>query len=186
VLAHFPADNYCGDRFVPFGPDDQTRGVSRDAALERLNALDPVTLNDSPVTLSWNFSSTPGDGCAELGTPARLASLFSFPAHMVLHSSDGRIDGSSDVSISLSAGAGAMGTPSVGAAVELRDMATAGATVREFGIQAPLDFSGFESALLRFSSESQGDLVVGSLTVTAVKPSGAATLYSAVWSQQRP
>jgi len=185
IFARFPADSDCRPGFVPFAAGDQPRGVSVATALERLNALDPLTLNDSPATLSWSFSATQGRGCAELGGPARIASLFSFPAHMSLHSSDGQIDGGSDVSISLTARAGAMGMPSVGAAVVLDDMTTAAATVRDFGIQAPLDFSGFDSALLRFSSESQADLVVGSLSVTGVNARSGATLYSVIWSQQR-
>lgn len=190
VWARFPSDVDCAGGAVPFGAGDQPRGVAVAAALERLNALDPLTLNDSPATLSWTFSATQGRGCAELGTPARIASLVSFPARMSMRSRDGQIDGGSEVSVSLSARPGAMGMPRVDSAVVLSDMTTAAQAARDFGIQVPLDFSGFESALLSFSSERQGDGVVGSLSVTAIHPpssgSGGATLYSVGWSRPLP
>jgi hypothetical protein len=204
VFARFPSDIDCGGVFVPFAPGAQTRGVSLAAALARLNALSPLTLDDSSATLSWSFTGTARPACARIDSPARIGSWFSFPAHVALHSSDGQIEGGFDVRLDLSAANGELGFPGAAASASIEDLSIAGATAREFGIQAPLDFSGFEAGLLSFSTGRQGsDQITGSLTATGLNPAypscqqnggertcgstgGPMQLYSVSWSRPLP
>jgi hypothetical protein len=205
VVLRFPADNYCGDHFTPFGASDQTRGASLPAALQRLNALSPLALEESSATLSWTFSPTGGAGCASLGSPRFAGSAsFNLPARASLRSSDGQLDGGFDVRLGFSVLDGVISVPSVRAELLLSDLTDTATAVRDFGIQVPLDFSGFETGLLSFRSEREGNRMVGGLAAIGLNPAqpsctqvggavscesrggGRVALYAVGWSHPLP
>jgi hypothetical protein len=185
VIARFPAETFCGPTVVPFSPGDTIRGVSMQAAVERLNALGPVKLHDVDAHLSWTFATTGGQGCADLGSPSRMGSVWGFLAHATVSSSDQQIDGNFDVSVYGAAFDGHMGEPSAGTSIEISDIPTAAAAARDFGFQAPLDFTPYQQGRLGFRTELQGDLLWGELSAAGVNPGGETPLYSVGWSVHR-
>jgi hypothetical protein len=170
VVARFPAQGFCGPTYVPFSANDRIRGATMGDVLDRLHAVSPVKINDQPGTLSWSFAPTEQPGCVDLGSPARIGSVIGFPARATLRSTDQQVDGSFDVKVSGAVFAGVVRGPSVETRIELDDATTAAAAARDFGIQSPLDFSGYARARLEFRNEISGETSTGWLRAAGVNP----------------
>jgi hypothetical protein len=186
VVARFPARDFCGPTYVTFGDSDRVRGVTVAEVFERLNAFSPIDLDDSAGTLSWSFAATERRGCMDLGSPARLGGVVSIPARATMRSSDQRVDGSFDVNVYGGIYNGVLRAPHADTQLEFDDPArAAAAAARDFGIQPPLDFTGYQRGRLEFRNEISGDTSTGSLRAVGINPpseSCTSTAYGSMCS----
>src|SRR5699024_6224662 len=99
VLARFPADDTC-QAGIGVAADQSVRGLSLAAVLERLNGSSPARLDGSAATLDLTFASSAARVCVALDGPESGSMRIEVPGRVQLHSSDQRIDGAIDVTIS--------------------------------------------------------------------------------------
>jgi len=129
--------------------------------LQRLNGGSPARLDGSSATLELAFTSSAQRVCVQLLGGA--ASTLAFPGRVTLHSSDQRIDGSIDVTLSGAATAGVLEHSGAVASDFLLDRAQATAAQRKYAIAQALDFSSYDGGAFEFSTDVSATETVGAL-----------------------
>jgi hypothetical protein len=205
MVARFPADDSCESGSIGVSADQSVRGLSMAALLQSLNGSSPARLDGSAATLELAFASSSQRVCVQLG--AADASTLAFPGRVTLHSSDQRIDGSIDVTLSGAATAGVLEHSGAVANDFLLDPVLASAARPRYAIAQALDFSSYDGGAFEFSTEVTGSEAVGALraygldqaecvtTPSPIEPSGEQgsagcrgtdriVLWSASWSKR--
>ena len=163
ILAHFPADDSCASGSIGIAADQTVRGVSVNAVLERLKGASPARLDGSSASLQLGFTSKATSLCVALDGPENGATRIEFPGRVSLHSSDQRIDGSIDVTLSGDATGGVLEHANALANDFLLDRAQAAAAVAKYAIAQPLDFSSYDGGAFEFSVDVTETEAVGAL-----------------------
>jgi hypothetical protein len=163
TLARFPADDPCASGSIGVAADETVRGVSVQAVLERLKRASPARLDGSSATLQLDFASRATLVCVALDGPESAPTRIEFPGRATLHSSDQRIDGSIDVTLSGDATSGVLEHANAVANDFLLDRALASAAVARYAIAQPLDFSSYDGGAFEFSVNVSNTEAVGAL-----------------------
>jgi hypothetical protein len=155
-IAQFPADNYCPGG-VSVGASESLRGVSIQSALTQLNAASPAAIRNlngaAAGELTLAFTSSAERVCANFddymyGSGQAGNVVINFPAVVALESSDGSIDGDVSVQITAEAAPAAATTIRAQATKSADTAAAAAALPAQFGIQEPVNFSGYDGGLV--------------------------------------
>ena len=161
IVARFPAGDSCESGSIGVSATQSVRGVSMAAVLQSLNGSSPARLDGSAATLELAFASSSQRVCVQLGADA--ASTLLFPGRVTLHSSDQRMDGSIDVTLSGAATAGVLEHSGAVANDFLLDPAQASAARPRYAIAQALDFSSYDGGAFEFSTDVTGTEAVGAL-----------------------
>jgi hypothetical protein len=138
-------------------------GVSRDAILQQLNGASPALLDGGPATLEIEYTGLGERACAQPGAGALPTTLW-FPATARLRSSDGRVDGSIQVTLQGEAGAGALHSRANSSSV-LLGPEQAAAAAPSYALHDAIDFSGFDRGSFEFQADVSAAGDSGSLIV---------------------
>lgn len=174
-LARFPAGDLCETGSISVAADQSVRGVSVSAVLERLKAASPARLDGSSATLELGFSSNPSRVCAALDGPVSAPMRIEFPGRVTLRSSDQRIDGAIDVTLSGDATGGVLEHANAMANDFLLDPALARAAAARYAITQPLDFSSYDGGAFEFSVNVSASEAVGALKAYGLDQADCAT-----------
>jgi hypothetical protein len=169
VLARFPADDDCLSGNIGVAASQSVRGVSVDAVLASLNATSPARLDAVDATLELAFVSSAQRVCVALDGPESSPLQLQFQGTVQLSSSDRRIQGSIDVTLSGQAASGVLQSSSATANAFLTNPADANAAVAKFAIAEPLDFSSHSGGSFAFRADASPSLATGSLTASAIQ-----------------
>jgi hypothetical protein len=161
IVARFPAGDTCESGSIGVSSTESVRGVSMDAVLQSLNGSSPARLDGSTATLELTFASSSQRLCVQLGAGAD--STLAFPGRVTLRSSDQRIDGSIDVTLSGAATGGVLEHSGAVANDFLLDRAQASAARLRYAITQPLDFSSYDGGAFEFSTDVTETGAVGAL-----------------------
>lgn len=162
VLARFPADNTCQSG-IGVAADQSVRGLSVAGVLDRLNGSSPARLDGSAATLELAFESSAARVCVALDGPENEPMRIEVPGKARLHSSDQRIDGTIDVTISGDASGGVLQRSSANASDFLLDVAQAQARVAKYAIAQALDFSSYDGGSFEFLADVSEGTASGAL-----------------------
>lgn len=162
TIARFPADDTCQSG-IGVAADQSVRGVSVAAVLEQLNGSSPARLAGSSATLDLTFESSAARVCVALDGVESGPMRIEVPGKARLHSSDQRIDGSIDVTISGDASGGVLQHSSANANDFLLDAAQAQAMVAKFAIAQQLDFSSYDGGSFEFLADVNDGTASGAL-----------------------
>ncbi|HEU4579854.1 MAG TPA: hypothetical protein VFS67_16455 [Polyangiaceae bacterium] len=162
VVARFPADDTCQSG-IGVAADQSVRGLSLAAVLERLNGSSPARLDGSSATLDLAFTSSAARVCVALDGPESGSMRIEVPGQAQLHSSDQRIDGTIDVTISGDATGGVLERSAASANDFLLDPAQAQAKVARYALVQPLDFSSYDGGAFEFLAEVSDGSAGGAL-----------------------
>jgi hypothetical protein len=172
-IAHFPADDYCGQaNSVSVTADQPVRGVSMAAALAGLNSEGSVPVRyrgGANSTLAVSFTSTEERVCVSFDRDQQYdgeagGAVLSFSGRATLDSADGRIDGSFPVTIHAMTQDGSLRFDA-NAQQNAQNAAQAAAFPPAFGIQDDIDFSAYGGGSVVFQSLALGEMSGGSLVV---------------------
>jgi hypothetical protein len=167
TLARFPDDvDLCQDGMYLVAPDHDVDGVSRDAVLQQLNGASPALLDGGPATLELEYTGVGGRACAQPRSATTPTTVW-FPAAARLRSSDGRLDGSIQTTVSADAASGALHSRAT-ARTDASDAATAAATAPSYAILDPIDFAGFDGGRFVFQADVTAASGTGSLIVEGI------------------
>jgi hypothetical protein len=163
TLARFPAGDQCASGSIGVAADQTVRGVSVNSVLEHLKGASPARLDSSTATLQLGFASSAARVCVALDGPESGPTRIEFPGRVTLQSSDQRINGSIDVTLSGSATTGVLEETNAVANDFLLDRAQASATVAKYAIAQALDFSSYDGGAFEFSVRVNDTEAVGAL-----------------------
>jgi hypothetical protein len=167
TLARFPDDvALCQDGMYLVTPEHTVDGVSRDAVLQQLNGASPALLDGGPATLELEYTGVGERACAQPRSATNPTTVW-FPAAARLHSSDGRVDGSIQTTVSGDAASGALHSRAT-ARSDLSDAATAAATAPSYAILDPIDFAGFDGGRFVFQTDVTVTSGTGSLIADGI------------------
>ncbi|HVZ36993.1 MAG TPA: hypothetical protein VG963_31425 [Polyangiaceae bacterium] len=169
VLARFPADDECLSGNIGVPANQSVRGVSVDAVLASLNATSPARLDAVDATLELAFASNAQRVCVVLDGPESSPLQLQFPGTVQLSSSDQRMRGSIEVTLSGQAASGVLQSSSATANAFLANPADANAAVSKFAIAEPLDFSSYSGGSFAFRADASPSVATGSLTASAIQ-----------------
>jgi hypothetical protein len=173
-VAHFPADDYCGQaNSVSVTADQAVRGVSMAAALAGLNSDGPVLVRyrgGANSTLDVSFASNEERVCVSFDRDQQYngeagGAALKFSARATLESADGRIDGSIPVTITAQTVSGELHFDAH-AQESAQNAAQAAAFPPAFGVQDDIDFSPYGGGSVVFQSSAVGETNGGSLVVS--------------------
>jgi hypothetical protein len=196
-IANFPGDSdLCQDGMYLAAADQMVDGASRDAVLQQLNGASPALTDDGQTQMQLEYTGVGGRACVQPGATGGSSTL-SFPGTVRVHSSDGRVDGSIQTTLSGDASSGTLHS-SASASSELSDRASATATASSYAIVDPIDFSGFDGGSFAFQTDvtvatDSGSLIVDGITAAhclVTTYSGLCTgpsrteLWGTRWSQR--
>jgi hypothetical protein len=174
-IAHFPADNYCGQpNAVSVLADQPVRGLSLATALEALNIQGsvPVQYASGPGSeLELQVTSGAERVCISfdrdpsyIGEPGGAA--LSAPASVHLSSADGRLE--ADIPVQLLAQAGQAGLlVSAESRANTEDVSPA-QLLERYGVQDQIDFSAYDGASAYFRSQASGTSKGGELLINGL------------------
>ena len=168
IVARFPADDTCQGG-IGVAANQSVRGVSVAAVLQQLNGSSPARLSGSSATLDLAFESSAARVCVALDGPESGAMRIDVPGKVRLHSSDQRIDGTIDVTISGDASAGVLQHSAANANDFLLDAAQAQAKVAKYAIAQQLDFSSYDGGAFEFLAEVSDGNASGALRAYGVR-----------------
>ena len=168
IIARFPAGDTCQSG-IGVAANQSVRGLSVASVLERLNGSSPARLDGSSATLDLAFESSAATVCVALDGPESGPTRIEVPGKVRLHSSDQRIDGSIDVTISGDASDGVLQRSGANANDFLLDAAQAQATLSKYAIAQQLDFSSYDGGSFEFLAEVSDGNASGALRAYGVR-----------------
>jgi hypothetical protein len=174
MIAHFPAEHFCGAGRVSALTGEAAHGASDVDVLEELNAGSPATLQPGGAELSFTFANPSGRFCVSLDAPPGGSTYVSFQGEVTLSASDQSIAGVIPVSTSGNFTAGSVSFPSAQSDTYIFDPIEAGARVSQYAIQEVIDFSAYEGGRLQFHVDAiSGRLAASGLACPTQAGAGA-------------
>jgi hypothetical protein len=176
AIAHYPAENYCGQTNAFSVTSEQAvRGVSMAAALEALNTDEPVAVryrSGASSVLDVAFTSSEERVCVSFGRDEQYngeasGAVLEFAGRVALESADGRIDGSFPLTITAQTQNGELRTIA-SAQQSVQDAAQAAALPASFGVQDEIDFAAYGGGAVTFQSIVSSEQDGGSLVVNGL------------------